>query len=421
MKKLFITLLALSLTTAATAAPWHNLGPRAMGMGGAHVAIAQGPAAAYWNPAGLGQLYNESGFTFEAGARGAFAGAILEGANDLHDIMARCQSGAGGICNSTAITAALSKFGQPNNGALAEIGGLTALKIGRVVVFVDNMTVVGATPEVDVTRTGACSGALCIDNNASRLILRGGSFTGIGVGYGREIMESGLVLGANIKGIAARIGYDELALNGEDPGQGAFSNFKDNTASSFQPAVDVGALWDIRETFPSVPLRPRVGITGRNLNNPKFKQPALATAGGDRSKFSLDGQVRAGAALSPFKFWHLAADIDITDNKTAIDGFRSRMLGLGTEINLVNSPRFNLPVRAGLQKNISKAGNSSLAYTAGIGLNFLHFMVDLGGSMASESTTVQSESEFRKLPNNFSGALRIAVLFGHKDEGVRNK
>lgn len=55
MKKLLIGLSALTLISAnAHAGEWQILGPRALGMGGAHVAVANDAHANYWNPAAYG-------------------------------------------------------------------------------------------------------------------------------------------------------------------------------------------------------------------------------------------------------------------------------------------------------------------------------------------------------------------------------
>ncbi|MFA7009070.1 MAG: hypothetical protein WC204_09440, partial [Elusimicrobiales bacterium] len=53
MRRLLIFTVLLAVNAAASAEQWQILGTRPMGMGGAFVAVAQGPIAQYWNPAGL--------------------------------------------------------------------------------------------------------------------------------------------------------------------------------------------------------------------------------------------------------------------------------------------------------------------------------------------------------------------------------
>ncbi|MEK7746157.1 MAG: conjugal transfer protein TraF, partial [Elusimicrobiota bacterium] len=381
-------------------------------MGGAGVAIAQGPEASYWNPAGLGQLYNTSGLAFPIGARGEFTGTVLQGANDLNQLAQDCDASRPN-CTAAAVGQALSRFGNAGNGAMFDWGGGAELKIKRAVVFVNSLGSVGATPVMDPTNT--CPGAGCLSGNQSSLILRGGSFTELGLGYAKEIKETGLILGGNLKGIVGNIGFNRIVVAKSDAEGGSFSKFNDNAKSSFRPGIDLGLLWDARETYSSLPWRPRLGLVARNINNPKFDMPDAAKLAGAGDKYSLEGQVRAGAAISPFKFWHLAADLDLTKNLTAIEGYHSRYLSLGTEINIFNRTWINIPLRAGIKKNLSDTG-SGAAYSLGLGLNFLHIIVDVGGQVSAKRTTLQGEGKTEEGPNNFAGAARIAFLFGGKDE-----
>lgn len=414
MKKIFALALAVALSTPAGAVQWHNMGPRAMGMGGAQVAIAQGPLASYWNPAGYGQLYNTSGLEIPIGGRGEFTGTVLEGAKDLNEIYNACKAGNAAVCTQARANTAIGKLNGNGSGVLADFGGGMSLKIKRFTVFVNNLTYVGGSPRVDLTLNAA--GATMLDNNQSRMIVRGLNATEIGIGYGREIRETGLTLGANLKGIIGRAGYQEITVSTETSG---FGKFNDNVKTSFQPAIDLGLLWDMRETFPSLPMRPRLGLVGRNINSPSFKNPDRATTRGERSKFPLNGQLRTGLAISPFKFWHLAMDVDLTNNLTPTDGYTSRYMSLGTELNIFNRPWINIPLRAGLQKNLSDTG-SGLTYTGGFGLNFVHILVDLAGMISAKSTPVQSEGKSEKIPNNFGAAARVAFLFGGVDDGARD-
>jgi len=412
--------LSLALASSAGATPWHDMGPRAMAMGGTGVAMAQGPLAAYWNPAGLAQMYGTSGLVVPAfGIRLEATGRVLEGANDLFKITDACAN-LTADCTTANITDAITRFDEDGNGAMIDLGSSVALKLWRGAIFVTPLAYIGATPTGDLVNTGACTGgAGCVDSNQSKLTLRGGVFTEIGFGYAHEIMETGLTLGANLKGIIGKVGFHEISVATVDAENGEFDEFDTNTKSSFQPGVDVGLLWDIRETFESLPMRPRFGLVGRNLNSPKFKQPSQAVTAGQPDKLTLQGQIRAGLALSPMKFWHLTSDLDVTENLTLIDGYNTRYFGVGTEINLINSPRFNLPLRVGAKKNLSNT-NSGVAYTAGVGLNFLHFHLDIAGQMSANRTSTSSTGGSDDIPNNAAASIQIGLLFGNKDEGVRD-
>ncbi len=418
MRKSFIaSILSFALVGQAAATPWHDMGPRAMGMGGTGVALAQGPLASYWNPAGLGQQYGTSGLVIPAfGLRFEATGTVLEGANDINEINKACEASDTTTCTSAKLTDALNRFGEPGNGAMIDLGGALAFRYSpwRATFFVQNLTYIGVRPLVD-SNVAVVNGTT-IANNSS-LHLRGGSFTEIGIGYAHELLETGVVFGVNLKGIVGKTGFKAVTVKSEDSESGGFGDFKDNTASSFQPGIDIGMFWDMRETFSSLPMRPRFGLVGRNINNPKFTNPGAATLVNEPGKMSLQGQGRAGFAISPFKFWHISADFDVTENLTLIDGFNTRYAGLGTEINLVNRPRFNLPFRVGLKKNLANS-SSGVSYTAGLGLNFFHFTIDLAGQVSAKRTSIQTEGTSEKIPNSAAASIQLGLLFGHSDEGV---
>jgi len=405
---------ALTLAAPAGATPWHDFGPRAMGMGGAGVALAQGPEAVYWNPAGLGQLYNADGFSMPIGLRTELTGTALRGANDLFQLSEACRGG-GSLCTASAVSRALDDLGGRGSGALADVAGGFAIKIGKAAFFALNESYAGATPRADRINVGACPGVNCLSNNDSALILRGGSFTEFGAGYGLELKETGLLIGANLKGILGKVGFDEFRIITQDPGLGKLSNFKDNARVSFMPAVDLGLLWDLRETWPDLRGRPRLGLTGRNVNCPTFSQPAAAKAAGETDRFALQGQARLGAALSPADSWHLVGDIDLTHNNTEVDGFTSRVLALGTEVDLFNQPEFNLPLRFGLKKNLAES-SSGLTFTAGFGLNFLHVLIDLAGQLSAKSADERSLGVSRSAATNLGASFRFAMLYGGGEE-----
>ncbi|MFA6091835.1 MAG: conjugal transfer protein TraF [Elusimicrobiota bacterium] len=402
----------LAAAQPALATPWHDFGPRAMAMGGAGVAVAQGPDAVFYNPAALMRLDNGSGFAVTVGGRGEFTGSVLQGANNINALNKACQNSEAS-CTNANITEALDQLGQPGNGAQVDAGAAVTFKFKRLAFFALNETYIGANPIVDRT-LGV--GVNQLTNNQSKLVLRGGMFTEFGVGYGHELWNSGVSVGGNLKGIVGKIGYNQITVASKDSGSGSFGDFKDTAKTSIQPGVDLGILWDVAKTYESAPWHPTLGMVGRNINCPKFSQPDIAKAAGEREKFSLNGQVRAGASLTPLNFWHLAADLDLAENTSYIDSYKSRYLSLGTELNVFNRSWINIPLRFGIQKNLSDTG-SGLAWTGGVGFNLAHVMIDLGGQISAKRTTLQSEGKNERVPNNFAGAARFAILFGGSEKG----
>ncbi|MDP2867001.1 MAG: hypothetical protein Q8O90_12225, partial [Elusimicrobiota bacterium] len=81
MKKLLILLACAAAPVSLCAEQWQVLGTRPMGMGGAFVAVAQGPIAQYWNPAGLVKSSaNVSGVEIPVGVNAEFTGDIIKNA-----------------------------------------------------------------------------------------------------------------------------------------------------------------------------------------------------------------------------------------------------------------------------------------------------------------------------------------------------
>ena len=249
------------------------------------------------------------------------------------------------------------------------------------------------------------------NNNTSNLTLRGGSFTEIALGYGMQIpylSSPNLYLGGNLTAIRGDIGfYRQNILQEDTGGSDIVKNFNKNVKTSWQPSLDLGVLYNLRYTW----LRSKFGLTAKNINRPKFGQPQAAATAGETADAHLDTQLRAGAAFYPFNFWSLAADCDLTNNLTPVPGYKSRNLGLGTEINVFNRPWINIPLRAGLTKNISE--KSPWTYTAGFGLNFLHFVVEVGGAISSETQNIKTDDsgKAQKVPANASLAAQISFNF----------
>lgn len=510
--------LVLLCSSVVNAEQWKILGPRPLGMGGAFVAVAKGPIAQYWNPAGLAQEENVSGVEIAGGGRAEFTGGILKDANALGDLVDKYKSVQSAQQNGGAINAeqmaavvkgiaTISDMNQAGKGLIADVEGGVNFKFSKVAISVNNFSSAGASPFVDVARIGLgassgltgislsgtttdpaaanltsrdkidsaittigaanvfnmiCGAATCngigtsqalanalvnqavtnglssaqiqsaadtmqanasnaapviknltdptlsYTNNQSNLTLRGGSFTELAFGYAKQAFVPGLSIGGNLKAIFGAVGYTKFNMLQNDAGTtDALKKYNDNTQSSVRPAVDLGALWEVNKLYSGIPFNPRVGVVFRNVNSPKFDQPKLAIDSGDSSKYAYNSQLRGGVAISPLHFWTLAADMDLTKNETAIPGYKSRQLSLGTEINIFNRPWINIPLRAGLIKNMADS-SSKMAYTAGFGINLLHLIIDVGGSISSDKVTLESGE---KIYSNAAAAGSIALLF----------
>lgn len=411
--KMALPLVAVLLAAVPVRAlEWHTMGARAVGMGGAGVALAQGPIAAYWNPAALGRpSTNAYGLQIPFGVHAALTGSVIEGAKNLKKVSDACASG--GTCTDADVRSALNKLNDPGNGLRVDAGFGADFKAGKVGVFLNGFSDIGAVPQVDTVRNTAAT----VSANTSKLVVKGANIVEIGAAYGHELpFAPGLYLGGAFKIMNAQVGYVDYAIRGNNNEQGDIvSKLKDGAAKSTNVGLDAGLLWDVEKSFDGAALKPRVGLVGRNLNNPKFNRPAAAAAAGLSGKFAVNPQVRLGASISPFGWWNLAADMDLTRNLTPVDRAASRQLSVGSEFNVFNRSWINIPLRIGLMRNTAEtsAGN---VITAGAGLNFLHVILDASVAVSNKRVVTESQGAEKKIPRELAVGFQLGFLFGGSDE-----
>ncbi len=523
MKKINTTIFLLALSSILYSEQWQIMGTRAMGMGGAYVAMAKGPIAQYWNPAGLLQIStnNFNGIEVNAGAGIEATGGILNHVTEITnlskeiDAIKNSQSGSEKI-DANQMSAFVKTLGILNEiskkddiGALVEANGGVGIKISKLSISLNNFTSVSLNPFIDVERINIVSnnagdnlpidtsttnwtqsliderddlkniilqlagksngdenltgtnfeGLLCGDSsclssknidtaenlatalinqainygaseedirnfidkaeeyvpqasqliagvkgsfsdNQSNLDIKARSFTELALGYAWDMSKylNGLSIGANLKLIRADIARKTFYFIGESETKDAFKDILDNKKASTKPAIDLGFLWNIRDKYPRFPFKPRVGLTIRNINSPEFDDYG--------SKYKLDPQARMGIALSPFNWWHFSMDIDLTKNSTPVDGFKSRQLAFGTEINIINRKSFNLPLRLGVLKNLAET-DSKTVYTAGIGLTFAYLHIEAAAGISTGKTKIDKDT----YPQKACGVVNVGILF----------
>ena len=170
MKKLLIILACAATPVSLCAEQWQVLGTRPMGMGGAFVAVAQGPIAQYWNPAGLVKSSaNVSGMEIPVGVVAEFTGDIIKNASEIGDLAnsftaTQDSQRGGGSINAEQVAAyaktlsLMSDMNEPGKGALFEIAGGVNFKFSKVALSVNNFTSVGLNPFIDTTNVGLGDG-----------------------------------------------------------------------------------------------------------------------------------------------------------------------------------------------------------------------------------------------------------------------
>lgn len=524
MKRVWVIFVSVFCINSLYSEQWQIVGTRAMGMGGAYVAMARGPIAQYWNPAGLYQPSNQNfnGLEINAGIGLEATGGILDYVSEITDLSKQINDIQDSQTNGSQIDAnQFSAFvktlgilkeisSKDEIGALIEANANFGLKFSKIALSLNNYTSIGANPWIDIQNINVVSNnssnginpgdnlpiyssppsnyqdeanelaniistlagnnfsltgtnleiLLCGSNNClpssintpqtfaealvsslasngisedeiqnfinqakeylpqatdiisnitsggsfndnqSYLNLKARSFTELSIGYAWDTSKylSGLSIGANLKLIKADIAQKTFYFVGENETGDAFKDILDDRKTSTKPAIDLGFLWNVNEKYPKIPFKPKLGLTIRNINAPKFDD--------FNGSYKLDTQARFGLAISPFNWWHFAFDMDITKNKTPVDGFDSRQIAFGTEINLINRKSFNLPIRLGMLKNIAEKDSKTM-YTAGIGLTFAYIHFNAAVGISSGKTKIDNN----KYPQKAHGVINLGILF----------
>ncbi len=230
------------------------------------------------------------------------------------------------------------------------------------------------------------AGGGSFDNNSSLVNYRGALVFEVPITYGHAFNDN-LALGVNLKFMKARTYFTNELIYDSDT-ESFFDEAKDHYMESSDFGVDLGVLYK-KGIF-------RAGLVGRNLNTPTFDWAGP----GD---YELDPQVRAGVALRLWNWITVAADIDVTENDTNVSpNYKSKVLGGGLELDLLKFLR----LRGGAYKNLSE-DDIGIVYTAGLGVNFYLFQLDLGASMSKEKTRYDGD----EVPEEVRGELALSFQF----------
>jgi hypothetical protein len=209
--------------------------------------------------------------------------------------------------------------------------------------------------------------------NGSGILLRGLYTKQVGLAWGAHVLPAKfgdrLGLGVHLQfihGTTVRQFFG--AMDGGDSNIGT-----EDRRRSKRMSLDVGVLYEPNDWL-------RLGLAARRINGPSFP-----TKGG--SPILLRPQLRAGAAVYLSSRWLITTDLDLTENESdIIDGFRSRVLAIGTEYRASFVGR-SVDLRLGVNRNLANGPNSDIVVTAGLGLYLGNFRFDLavGSGLDRES------------------------------------
>jgi hypothetical protein len=181
-----------------------------------------------------------------------------------------------------------------------------------------------------------------------------------------------LSVGGSLKLMHGTTYIQTLAIDDED----AFDSdsLEENKRETDNVGLDLGLLFK-----PSVLPNLTVGLVAKNINAPAFD-----TADGGEIKADL--QVRTGVQYKLTDYLEVAGDLDLTTNKTLINGYDSQMFGGGVNFH----PFFGFALRGGAMQNLANS-NEGLVYTAGLTVGFEKFHLDVSAQMSSNTGEYDGE------------------------------
>ena len=350
----FVLLVTLGWSIPATvhAVEFAIVGPRAVGMGGAGVAVTTDSLATYWNPAGLA-MSQIGDIRVQGTVHGIDRLGVIDTVKEINDLN---KTNPANISRAQGLA---DKLNQP---------GATVSGIGSAGLYfkgywgnsafgfnVSDVATSGSFVKTPISVSGA--GPFQVNGHFA---VRGLEARQAALSYAYAFADRTFAIGATVKAIqgAAYTGLlDVNGANDSDNIKDSFGKAKLSTAVS----VDVGAVFRPTSWL-------RVGIVGKDLTAPTFDAP-------DGSQFQLGPQARGGIAVNPDSSLTLTFDGDITSNKTLVPGLKSRVLSAGAEQTILGE---FLALRIGVLKNVEDA-KSTFTPTAGFGIRFFALRIDIGG------------------------------------------
>ncbi len=355
--RIAVLLASSALASQVSAAEFVIAGPRAMGMGGAGVAVTTNALATYWNPAGLAITQ-----TVDIRAQGGGLAIDRLGLGDALNDLEKFNTSDTSAINLAKAQDIADRINQP--GAAVSVNGSAGLYVKGHLgehAFGFNVSDVAtgggfvSTP-AQATQPGGLGTPISV---AGQMALRGLEARQLAFSYAYAFSDKTFAIGITAKVIQ---GASYNGATGLQSGSGVSTtdHFGKPTISTTY-GIDIGAIYR-----PSSLIR--FGIVAKDINTPTFD-----AAGGGELK--LDPQVRAGVAINPYSSLTLTADVDVTSNKTFVPGVKSQLLSLGLEQTILSE---FLSFRIGTFKNMQDA-STPFVPTAGLGVRWFMFRADAGG------------------------------------------
>ena len=413
-------LLSLSIIILLTSSSLHAikfeaLGYKAVSMGGASVASSTGSLAAYNNPAllskqpydvevsmGLGVSEYDHGVTNSVKALddtgfldtidtivdeiqgGAVSEATLNTLNDGLDIVIDMDGNTVTVAPQAYLGLQVLGFGMGVYGSSDATATAIVDQEKTALIFkngtdgykeVDSRT--GLITESDEVTYQNSSIEYALLNGDTYLDAKAAALVEVPFAYGHnfETNIGNIMVGGALKYMQAITYVEDTKI--DDSGELEGDVKKDATSTNF--GVDLGFAYQ-----PAFSYDLTFGLVLKNINSPSFDFA-------DGQSYDVDMLARAGVSYNIFDSLQIAADIDLTSNKTLNDVVGSQMVGGGIMYEPFSN-FFALSIRGGVMQNLEGRDIAGLIYTAGLGIGVKWFQIDLSGEMSGNTNTFKGYS-----------------------------
>jgi hypothetical protein len=359
---ILVLLLLFFVSIPAGATEFAPVGARAQGMGGAFVAVANDATAVYWNPAGLAAFrgWEAQGLVSVRGQDHMGVVDVLQNVRDILNGQDVATAVAADPAKVNALADLVKSLDHPGAGVDSTAAAGVIVK-GHVASHGFAFSALpifqaGATMVVDTANLTAAT----IASNQSKALLNGLEARQYALSYAHALLPNLIYAGINLKmidGFTYHFDVPVLAPNNKI----TIDDLRRSQINTQAFSFDVGIMATPCDWL-------RVGVTGRDLNQPKFDSSR-------GTRFTLQRQIRAGVAVLPMRTLTISADADLTENDSFTNGYKERIVALGVEKSFFCEL---FTVRAGGYKNV-KESSSSYVGTAGLGFRIWPVTLDLGG------------------------------------------
>lgn len=230
-----------------------------------------------------------------------------------------------------------------------------------------------------------------IDNNTTSLAVKGLQLSEVPFAYGYkfDLKDFGqLGVGGALKVMMGTVYGSILSIQESKGSDNIVKKMNDTKESTTAVGLDFGVAW--RKELPAVGQF-NAGLVAKNLNSPEFDNPKVFAG-----KTKVEPQVRMGFAVDPLSWLTIAADVDLTKNKTLAKNNEIQNLGAGIELKPLNFIAF----RAGMYSNIAESSSGAVG-TFGLSLGPKWLRLDVDGAVATKSAKFDDKSYPREASIEF--------------------